>query len=121
MLKEEMKLTCTGAFFFCSSCHHQGLKSSPHFFGLSFYSFPINLVLEHVLQDIQLQQRMAPILERILTGKEPSPFILVKDTLEQSGQLIGFELLNNTPKEYGRQKSKVGRPWIQIMESAKKD
>ncbi|KAF9373203.1 hypothetical protein CPB97_000725 [Podila verticillata] len=43
---------------------------------------------------------MAPILERILTGKEPSPFILVKDTLEQSGQLIGFELLSYTPKEH---------------------
>ncbi|KAG0337904.1 hypothetical protein BG004_007443 [Podila humilis] len=42
---------------------------------------------------------MAPILERILTGKEPSPFILVKDTLEQSGQLLGFELLNNSHKD----------------------
>ncbi|KAF9326355.1 hypothetical protein BG006_010200 [Podila minutissima] len=43
---------------------------------------------------------MAPVLERILTGKEPSPCILVKDTLEQSGQLLGFELLNNTPKDH---------------------
>ncbi|KAF9296607.1 hypothetical protein BGZ74_010247 [Mortierella antarctica] len=43
---------------------------------------------------------MAPILERILTGKEPSPCILIKDTLEQSGQLLGFELLNNTPKDH---------------------
>lgn len=63
---------------------------------------------------------MAPILERILTGKEPSPFILVKDTLEQSGQLIGFELLSYTPKEYGRQKTKAGRSWIQITESTKR-
>ncbi|KAF9203269.1 hypothetical protein BGZ49_006612 [Haplosporangium sp. Z 27] len=43
---------------------------------------------------------MAPILERILTGKETSPFILVKDTLEQSGQVLGFELLKNTPKDH---------------------
>ncbi|KAF9430779.1 Elongator complex protein [Podila epigama] len=43
---------------------------------------------------------MAPILERILTGKEPSPFILVKDTLEQSGHLLALELLNNSPKDH---------------------
>jgi hypothetical protein len=43
---------------------------------------------------------MAPILEKILTGKEASPFILVKDTLEQSGQVLGLELLSNTPAEY---------------------
>ncbi|KAF8934452.1 hypothetical protein BGZ58_005686 [Dissophora ornata] len=44
---------------------------------------------------------MAPILEKILTGKEASPFILVKDTLEQSGQILGLEMLGNTPAEYG--------------------
>ncbi|KAI1306258.1 Elongator complex protein [Mortierella claussenii] len=43
---------------------------------------------------------MAPILEKILTGKESSPFILVKDTVEQSGQILGLELLNKTPTEY---------------------
>ncbi|KAG0317537.1 hypothetical protein BGZ99_006224 [Dissophora globulifera] len=40
---------------------------------------------------------MAPILERILTGKESSPFVLVKDTLDQSGLILSLELLNNTP------------------------
>ncbi|KAI7824649.1 Elongator complex protein 5 [Gamsiella multidivaricata] len=43
---------------------------------------------------------MAPILEKILTGKETSPFILVKDTLEQSGQVLGLELLGNTPTDH---------------------
>ncbi|KAF9395971.1 hypothetical protein BGX21_009709 [Mortierella sp. AD011] len=42
---------------------------------------------------------MAPVLERILTGKETSPFILVKDTLEQSGQILGLELLKKTPSD----------------------
>ncbi|KAF9173051.1 hypothetical protein BGX20_004238 [Mortierella sp. AD010] len=43
---------------------------------------------------------MAPVLERILTGKETSPFILVKDTLEQSGQILGLELLKKTPSDH---------------------
>lgn len=43
---------------------------------------------------------MAPILEKIMAGKEASPFILVKDTLEQSGQVLGLELLSNSPSEY---------------------
>ncbi|KAG0222718.1 Elongator complex protein 5 [Mortierella sp. GBAus27b] len=43
---------------------------------------------------------MASILERILTRKETSPFILVKDTLEQSGQILGLELLSNTPADH---------------------
>ncbi|KAF9113705.1 Elongator complex protein [Mortierella sp. AM989] len=43
---------------------------------------------------------MAPILERILTGKETSPFILLKDTLEQSGQVLGFELLKKTSSDH---------------------
>ncbi|KAF9346958.1 hypothetical protein BGX34_003497 [Mortierella sp. NVP85] len=43
---------------------------------------------------------MAPILERILTRKEISPFILVKDSLEQSGQILGLELLSNTPADH---------------------
>ncbi|KAF9914511.1 hypothetical protein BX616_008142 [Lobosporangium transversale] len=43
---------------------------------------------------------MATILEKILMGKEPSPFILVKDTLEQSGQLLGLQLLSKTPKDH---------------------
>ncbi|KAF9582805.1 hypothetical protein BGW38_010744 [Lunasporangiospora selenospora] len=42
---------------------------------------------------------MAPILEKILTRKELSPFILVKDSLEQSGQVLALELLKNTPAE----------------------
>ncbi|KAF9432504.1 Elongator complex protein [Entomortierella beljakovae] len=40
---------------------------------------------------------MPSLLEKILTGKESSSFILVKDTLEQSGQILGFELLKKTP------------------------
>ncbi|KAF9992503.1 hypothetical protein BGZ79_003000, partial [Entomortierella chlamydospora] len=43
---------------------------------------------------------MTPVLERILTGKETSPFILVKDTLEQSGQILGLELLKKTPSDH---------------------
>lgn len=43
---------------------------------------------------------MAPILEKIMAGKEASPFILVKDTLEQSGQVLGLQLLSNSPSEY---------------------
>ncbi|KAF9358131.1 hypothetical protein BGX26_002422 [Mortierella sp. AD094] len=43
---------------------------------------------------------MAPVLERILSGKETSPFILVKDTLEQSGQVLGLELLKKTPLDH---------------------
>ncbi|KAG9321630.1 hypothetical protein KVV02_006734 [Mortierella alpina] len=43
---------------------------------------------------------MAPILEKILSGKEASPFVLVKDTLEQSGQVLGLELLCNTPADH---------------------
>ncbi|KAG0226935.1 hypothetical protein BGW42_003289 [Actinomortierella wolfii] len=42
---------------------------------------------------------MAPLLERLLTGKEPSPFILIKDNLEQSGLVLGLELLSHSPKE----------------------
>jgi hypothetical protein len=45
-------------------------------------------------------ERMAPILEKIMAGKEASPFILVKDTLEQSGQVLGLELLSNSPSKY---------------------
>ncbi|KAF9085974.1 Elongator complex protein [Mortierella sp. AD031] len=43
---------------------------------------------------------MAPILEKIIAGKEISPFILVKDTLEQSGQVLGLELLSNSPSDH---------------------
>ncbi|KAK5808666.1 Elongator complex protein 5 [Linnemannia elongata] len=43
---------------------------------------------------------MAPILEKIMAGKEASPFILVKDTLEQSGQVLGLELLSNSPSDH---------------------
>jgi hypothetical protein len=43
---------------------------------------------------------MAPILEKIMAGKEASPFILLKDTLEQSGQVLGLELLSKSPSEY---------------------
>ncbi|KAG0380800.1 Elongator complex protein [Mortierella sp. AD032] len=43
---------------------------------------------------------MAPILEKIMSGKEASPFILVKDTLEQSGQVLGLELLSNSPSDH---------------------
>ncbi|KAF9124727.1 Elongator complex protein [Mortierella sp. GBA39] len=43
---------------------------------------------------------MAPILEKIMTGKEASPFILVKDTLEQSGQVLGLEILSNSPSDH---------------------
>ncbi|KAG0310625.1 hypothetical protein BGZ97_012441 [Linnemannia gamsii] len=43
---------------------------------------------------------MAPILEKIMAGKEASPFILVKDTLEQSGQVLGLELLSNSPSNH---------------------
>ncbi|KAG0247954.1 hypothetical protein BG011_000693 [Mortierella polycephala] len=43
---------------------------------------------------------MAPLLEKILSGRESSPFILVKDTLEQSGQVLGLELLSYTPSDH---------------------
>ncbi|KAG0241803.1 hypothetical protein BGW41_005310 [Actinomortierella wolfii] len=43
---------------------------------------------------------MAPLLERLLTGKEPSPFILIKDNLEQSGLVLGLELLSHSPKDH---------------------
>ncbi|KAF9127348.1 Elongator complex protein [Mortierella sp. 14UC] len=43
---------------------------------------------------------MAPILEKIMAGKEASPFILVKDTLEQSGQVLGLELLSKSPSDH---------------------
>ncbi|KAG0056196.1 Elongator complex protein [Gryganskiella cystojenkinii] len=42
---------------------------------------------------------MAPLLEKIINAKETSPFVLIKDTLEQSGQVLGLELLGATSPE----------------------
>jgi elongator complex protein 5 len=42
---------------------------------------------------------MAPLLEKILNAKEISPFVLIKDTLEQSGQVLGLEILGASSPE----------------------